>query len=67
MSTPVKIQLFRNRNDKKIKKVVNLLENKRMPFISVFTDEDSCMLVPGITYTIRKIEDMIEYIKSLNK
>jgi hypothetical protein len=61
------IQIFRNRNDKNIKKVVNLLENKRMPFISIFTDEDSCMLVPGITYTIRKIEDMIEYIDFLQK
>ena len=62
-----KIQIFRNRNDRNITKVVNLLENKRLPFISIFTDEDSCMLAPGITYTIRKIEDMIKYIDFLRK
>ncbi len=60
-----KIQVLRNRNDRNITKVINLLEKKRLPFISIFTDEDSCMLAPGITYTIRKFEDMIKYVDSL--
>jgi len=61
------IQLLRNSQDKRIKKVLDLLERREIPFVQAFIEDDSMMLAPGRARPIRNINEMIDYIKAIKK
>jgi hypothetical protein len=61
------IQLLRNSRDKRMKKIINLLEKRDIPFVQIVIESDSMMLAPGRARPIRDANEMIDYIKAIKK
>jgi hypothetical protein len=61
------IKLLRNSRDKRMGKVVDLLERREIPFVQAFVEEDSMMFAPGRARPIRDTNEMIDYIKAIKK